>query len=136
MTHTPLPDTREPRDSDYLRGVALGLGIPLGIFGVHRFYVGKIGTGILQLVTLGGLGLWWLADMILIAAGEFRDAEGDRLSHWSRSDAGQVQHAQLPGSRVTEDMEILQNEMHELTERVDFLERLLAQVREKGQIAK
>ncbi len=45
----------------------------LGAFGVHRFYVGKIGTGLLMLVTLGGLGIWTLVDFILIATSNFKD---------------------------------------------------------------
>ncbi len=48
----------------------------LGALGVHRFYVGKIGTGILQLFTLGGLGIWVLVDFIIIATGSFRDKQG------------------------------------------------------------
>ncbi len=48
----------------------------LGGLGVHRFYVGKIGTGILQLITLGGLGIWALIDLIMIAIGKFTDKEG------------------------------------------------------------
>ncbi len=47
----------------------------LGSFGVHRFYAGKIGTGILMLVTFGGLGIWTLIDFITIACGEFKDSE-------------------------------------------------------------
>ncbi|HEV8051684.1 MAG TPA: DUF1731 domain-containing protein, partial [Parachlamydiaceae bacterium] len=47
--------------------------IILGTFGVHRFYVGKIGTGILMLITFGGFGIWWLIDMILIICMRFRD---------------------------------------------------------------
>lgn len=47
-----------------------------GVLGVHRFYVGKIGTGILQLLTLGGLGIWALVDFILIVVGAFRDKQG------------------------------------------------------------
>jgi len=49
----------------------------LGMLGVHRFYVGKIGTGLLQLVTFGGLGIWALVDFIMIAVGSFRDKEGN-----------------------------------------------------------
>ena len=48
----------------------------LGILGVHRFYAGKIGTGILMLLTLGGLGIWQLIDFIIIAVGSFKDKEG------------------------------------------------------------
>ncbi len=47
-----------------------------GVFGVHRFYVGKIGTGILMLVTQGGFGIWSLVDFILIVVGSFTDADG------------------------------------------------------------
>ena len=48
----------------------------LGVLGVHRFYVGKIGTGILQLITLGGLGIWALVDFIIIVTGNFKDSSG------------------------------------------------------------
>ncbi len=52
----------------------------LGGLGVHRFYVGKIGTGILQLVTFGGLGIWVLIDLIMIVIGKFTDSEGLLIS--------------------------------------------------------
>jgi TM2 domain-containing membrane protein YozV len=48
----------------------------LGGLGIHRFYVGKIGTGILMLLTLGGLGIWVLVDLIMIAVGSFKDKQG------------------------------------------------------------
>jgi len=48
----------------------------LGFLGFHRFYVGKILTGILMLVTLGGLGIWQLIDLITIILGAFSDKEG------------------------------------------------------------
>ncbi len=54
-----------------------------GSFGFHRFYVGKVGTGILQILTLGGLGLWALFDFIMIIIGKFTDKEGDLLSEWT-----------------------------------------------------
>ncbi|MCJ7664187.1 MAG: TM2 domain-containing protein [Desulfobacterales bacterium] len=52
------------------------LCIFLGALGVHRFYVGKIGTGIVMLVTLGGLGIWVIIDFILIVSSKFKDKKG------------------------------------------------------------
>ena len=48
----------------------------LGFLGVHRFYVGKIGTGILMLITFGGFGIWALIDFVMIAVSAFKDKEG------------------------------------------------------------
>ena len=48
----------------------------LGGFGVHRFYVGRVRTGIPMLLTLGGLGIWQLIDLIVIATQKFKDADG------------------------------------------------------------
>ena len=52
------------------------LALFLGGLGIHRFFVGKIGTGILQLITLGGLGIWALIDVIMIIVGSFKDKSG------------------------------------------------------------
>jgi TM2 domain-containing membrane protein YozV len=54
----------------------------LGFLGVHRFYVGKVGTGVLMLVTGGGFGIWWLIDLVTIIIGSFRDAEGQLVFTW------------------------------------------------------
>jgi hypothetical protein len=59
--------------------IALLLCLFLGTLGVHRFYLGKIGTGILQLCTLGGLGIWALIDFLGIITNKFRDAGGKVL---------------------------------------------------------
>ncbi|NYE18936.1 Ltp family lipoprotein [Microbacterium immunditiarum] len=56
----------------------------LGVFGVDRFYLGKVGTGLLKLFTFGGFGIWWLIDLILILAGAARDKDGRPLEGYDR----------------------------------------------------
>ena len=52
------------------------MSIIFGWIGVDRFMMGKVGTGLLKLITLGGLGVWWLIDLILIATKyEFKDVK-------------------------------------------------------------
>lgn len=53
----------------------------LGGIGVHRFYVWKVGTGILQLITLGGCGIWTLIDLIMIITGSFTDKDGNKITN-------------------------------------------------------
>ena len=55
----------------------------LGIFGAHRFYVGKTGTALLQLFTLGGCGIWTLVDFVMIIIGEFSDKDGNKIVDWT-----------------------------------------------------
>lgn len=72
-----------------------------------------------MLATLGGLGIWYLYDVIVVAAGEFEDAAGRRLSRWDP--------AEYPASdAVVRELDALRAEVAELAERVDFAERLLA----------
>ena len=66
----------EPGNSEKSFVATLILCILLGWLGVHRFYVGKIWTGILMLLTLGGLGIWQLIDLIVIAVQKFKDSKG------------------------------------------------------------
>ncbi|HWB36119.1 MAG TPA: NINE protein [Rugosimonospora sp.] len=56
----------------------------LGWLGVDRFYLGKIGTGVLKLITLGGCGIWWLIDLILVLAGSARDIQGRPLAGYDQ----------------------------------------------------
>lgn len=56
--------------------VALLLCIFLGEFGIHRFYVGKIGTGIIWLCTMGLFGIGWIVDIIMLIIGSFKDGLG------------------------------------------------------------
>lgn len=66
-------------DKDYV--VTVLLCFFLGVLGVHRFYVGKIGTGILMLFTFGGFGIWALIDFIMVVLGNFTDSDGLKISN-------------------------------------------------------
>lgn len=59
--------------------VALILCFFLGIFGVHRFYSGHIGIGVIQFFTGGGCGIWALVDFIIILMGNYTDSEGNPM---------------------------------------------------------
>jgi len=106
------------------RTVAFILAAFLGVFGAHRLYVGRPRSAILQLVTLGGLGLWWLADLIIIGTGAFRDGEGRLVSNWEP----EGEHLVTSGTAasILDELDALRAEVGELQERVEFAERLLA----------
>ena len=53
----------------------------LGVFGVHRFYCGKIMSGVLMIFTIGGLGIWALVDFIIVCFGEFTDSQGRKIKY-------------------------------------------------------
>jgi hypothetical protein len=102
------------------RGVALVLAVALGVFGGHRFYAGRTGSAVAMLCTLGGLGIWALYDMILIAGGDFIDGEGRRISKWDPTELDA-----LPAGSNAE-IARMRQELDEMHERLDFAERLLA----------
>ena len=77
VTSSPNSTTYSDPPKDWL--VALLLCVFLGGLGVHRFYCGKIGTGILWLLTGGCFGIGWLIDVIMIACGSFTDNYGRPL---------------------------------------------------------
>ncbi|MCP5325485.1 MAG: TM2 domain-containing protein [Oceanospirillaceae bacterium] len=56
------------------------LCIFFGMFGLHRFATGKIGTGILMLITFGGFTIWWLIDTIMIITGNYSDKSGKKVT--------------------------------------------------------
>jgi len=62
------------------KSTALILSILLGEFGIDRFYLGYTGLGVLKLITFGGAGIWWLIDIIKIATGSMKDAQGNDLA--------------------------------------------------------
>ncbi len=70
------------KGSEKSRLIAFLLCFFLGFFGIHRFYVRKKITGIMQLMTFGGLGMWTLIDLIRIAKGGFKDKKGVKILNW------------------------------------------------------
>ena len=79
--HIP-PHVPHPNCSSKTRLIALILCWCFGYLGAHRFYVGKTGTAILMLVTLGGLGIWSFIDCIIILVGSFKDKQGRVVFYW------------------------------------------------------
>ena len=80
-TPPPAPQT-DPGQRSFLLTWLFALF--LGALGVDRFYLGKIGTGILKLVTFGGLGIWVLVDLIIVLAGGTRDKQGRPLEGYEK----------------------------------------------------
>ena len=50
---------------------------------MHRFYTGKVKSGVVQLLTLGGLGIWCLIDLFKIIVGSFTDSENNKITQWT-----------------------------------------------------
>jgi len=73
---------RSPGVSDCSRSIAMILVLLLGLVGGHRFYVGRVGTAFAMLFSLGGLGIWWLIDVVIVASGQLKDSDGKRVSEW------------------------------------------------------
>ena len=133
----PLEPEQPAGVSERSRALALALAVVGGVFGLHRFYTGRVASGVWMCITFGGLGIWYLYDVVVIAAGEFRDGDGRRVKRWELADAS----SELPpGERRVSDLEDrmlgLESQVNELAERLDFAERLLAQAREKGSLPK
>jgi len=135
-------EPREPRAartsvSERSRGVALGLAIVGGWFGLHRFYTGRTQSGIWMCLTFGGMGIWYLYDIVIVAAGDFHDGDGHRVARWEVSDVGIPPGASDRRVSDLEDRMLgLESQVGELAERLDFAERLLAQARERGSLPK
>src|SRR3989442_15299720 len=115
------PPPAGPEVSERSRAVALILQILGGPLGLHRFYVGRWQTGILMAITLGGMGLWWVYDLVILLAGEFRDAGDRRLRNWGVTEPSAVGAGASVGVRpLTAPLEGLRREGGDLPERGDL----------------
>ena len=117
------------------RGVALGLAVVGGVFGLHRFYTGRVQSGVWMCLSFGGLGIWYLYDVVVIAAGDFEDGEGRRVRRWEPADARpETTGSEQRVADVEDRLLTLESQLSELAERLDFAERLLAQARERDKL--
>ena len=94
----------------------------LGWLGAHRFYVGKIGTGLLMVLTLGGFGIWSLVDLIFILCGAFTDDAGLRVESWMPAEGAASHRAEeLRGrmDRIDRQLTDLQGIMIDMTDKLD-----------------
>lgn len=82
MNQDAIPEVPALGGSEKSRLVALLLCFFFGVFGGHRFYVGKWKTAILMIITLGGIGIWALIDFIMIIVGGFKDKSGNKITSW------------------------------------------------------
>ena len=79
----PAPTPRKTAPpSDFNRLTTFLLCLLLGFLGVHRFYVGRAGSGLVWLLTLGVFSVGWIYDLVMIATGEFLDEQGKRVVYW------------------------------------------------------
>jgi len=133
----PEPRAAQAPVSERSRGVALALAVVGGVFGLHRFYTGRTQSAIWMGLTFGGGLIWYLYDIVVVAAGDFRDGDGRRVARWEVSDAAIGSRASEHRVSDLEDRMLgLESQVGELAERLDFAERLLAQARERGSLPK
>lgn len=79
-----VPDAAAAPESDKSFLVTFVLSLLLGFLAVDRFYLGKVGTGILKLITFGGFGIWYLIDLILVLTGAQKDKQGLGLAGYAQ----------------------------------------------------
>lgn len=82
--YPPATSYEKARQSDKSFLVTWLLSLFLGVFGIDRFYLGKIGSGVLKLLTFGGAGIWALIDLILVLANKTRDKQGLPLEGYEK----------------------------------------------------
>jgi len=79
--YQPVPNRLELAEPKNVWITCLLLCWFLGVFGIHRFYTGHTAIGVIQLLTLGGCGIWALVDFIIIVSGNFKDANGNQIKN-------------------------------------------------------
>lgn len=111
----------DPHVSQRSRLAAALLAFFLGWLGAHRFYVGKTGTAILMVLTVGGFGIWATIDLILILVGAFTDMDGKPVRVWMDERTPQPSGADLDGrmDRIDRQLTDLQGVLIDMTDKLD-----------------
>ncbi len=73
---------KELKVSEKSRLITLILCLLFGWAGVHRFYLNKIGTGLMMMFTVGGGGMWYIIDLFMVAIGALKDKDNLPISKW------------------------------------------------------
>jgi len=74
--------TTTPEASSKKRLYAVLLNLFLGWMGGHRFYAGQTGTAIAMMFTMGGFGMWWAYDLVMLLLGKYKDQSGQEITAW------------------------------------------------------